>query len=106
MTTSIIKPIGLLLIITSAIACSRSPKACFTFSKSSAKIDDTITLNNCSTNYYTFKWELPKGAVNVSNSNLRVRLQDSGKYTAKIIVSSQNGLKTDALEQSIDVSNK
>lgn len=41
-------------------ACTKkqgSAKACFTFSKSPAKVNDTVYLLNCSENYYKFMWK-------------------------------------------------
>ena len=43
-------------------------KACFTFSKNTAKVNDTVYLLNCSENYSKFKWIIP-GAFTFDSIN-------------------------------------
>jgi hypothetical protein len=43
-----------------------SKKACFTFSKLSAKLGDTVYIFNCSEGYQRCEWYLPNGVVDTN----------------------------------------
>ena len=43
-----------------------SKKACFTFSKNTAKVNDTIYVFNCSEGYQRCLWFLPNGATDTN----------------------------------------
>ena len=49
-----------------------SKKACFTFSKTSAKVGDTIFVFNCSEGYQRCMWNLPNGVVDTSRHTVFV----------------------------------
>jgi PKD repeat protein len=82
--------IGLgLLAITS---CTKpSPTACFTFSRTTVKVDDTITLVNCSKNFdnNNVEWTLPDGGKS-SAINPRIKFNKSGIYNVRLRVGTEN----------------
>lgn len=43
-----------------------SKKACFTFSKNTAKVGDTIYIFNCSEGYQRCEWYLPNGIIDTN----------------------------------------
>lgn len=49
-----------------------SKKACFNFSKNTAKVGDTVFLFNCSEGYQRCLWFLPNGATDTNRHSLFV----------------------------------
>jgi hypothetical protein len=82
--------IGLGLLMMSS--CTKPlPTACFTFSRTTVKINDTITLVNCSSNFdiNNVEWTLPEGGK--SNAiNPRIKLNKSGIYNVRLRVGANN----------------
>lgn len=68
-------------------------KACFTFSKESPKVNDTLYLLNCSENYEKFVWMntsggfYPGGAtVDSANRHQKIVVTGTGNYTVILAV--------------------
>lgn len=66
-------------------ACNKKEgplKACFTFSKNTAKVNDTIYLLNCSENYSKFKWSIPNAFSfdTINKHNFYVPTSTGDKY--------------------------
>jgi len=64
-------------------ACNKKAgplKACFTFSKNTAKINDTVYLLNCSENYSKFKWSIPNAFSFDTINNYYVPTSIGDKY--------------------------
>lgn len=77
-------------------------KACFTFSKSVANVNDTIYIFNCSENYAKFVWINPNGffpggaTVDTVNRHQRVVVTASGQYPVTLRVGSETYYSTNA----------
>jgi hypothetical protein len=85
------------------ISCAKKPEACFTFSRTEGlKLNDTITLINCSTNYENLIWTLPQGAQ-TSIESPRIKLNAIGNFEVNLKVGTTNFVKQSTLNKSIKV---
>ncbi len=83
-------------------SCEKSPVACFNFSKTTPKVGDTITLNNCSTNFTDVKWDFPLGGT-TSVVSPRVKLQNAGVYPVTLTVGKDNFNNQNSITNTITV---
>lgn len=67
-------------------------KACFTFSKESPKVNDTLYLLNCSENYEKFFWINPNGfypsgvTLDSTSRHQQIVVTSAGQYTVNLRV--------------------
>jgi hypothetical protein len=84
-------------------SCSKNPEACFVFSKTAnVKVNDTLSLINCSTNYVDALWTLPQNAQ-TSTPNPRIKMNASGKYEVTLQVGTAGFAKSSTITQFIEV---
>jgi PKD repeat protein len=83
-------------------ACTTKPKACFDFSRSDVKVNDTLTLVNCSTNYTDVRWSFPGGGTN-SVPSPRIKLPSAGSYEVMLTVGNDNFKESSSLTRTIIV---
>ncbi len=71
-------------------ACEkRKPVACFEISKSLVKAGDTVTFENCSTNYTDVEWTFPNGGSS-KVINPKVIIPSEGNYSVTLKVGLSN----------------
>lgn len=63
-----------------------SPKACFTFSKPTVKIGDTLYLLNCSENFQKFIWKYPGGTIDSMNRHTVIVPNATGTFEVALYV--------------------
>jgi PKD repeat protein len=83
-------------------SCAKKPKACFTFSRETVKVGDTLTLQNCSTNFVYSDWAFPGGGAN-TQANPRIKVGAAGPFQVTLTVSDDSKTKTDVLSKEIVV---
>jgi hypothetical protein len=82
---------------------NKSPKACFSFSKTAnVKLGDTITLVNCSTDYTDIEWTFPLNGTSKATTP-RVKMNAWGPYTVSLKVGTDNFLKSNTEVLTIEV---
>jgi PKD repeat protein len=100
------KPLALAGVLTlctiTLFSCKKKPKACFTFSKETAKVGDTITLQNCSTNFVNNTWTFPGGGTN-TQANPRIKLAQAGPYEVILTVTDGSKTETDVFRKELVV---
>jgi PKD repeat protein len=88
--------------VTMLFSCAKKPKACFTFSREKVKVGDTLTLQNCSTNFVYSDWVFPGGGTN-TQANPRIKINSSGPFQVSLTVSNDSRTETDILSKEIVV---
>lgn len=83
-------------------SCQKEPTACFTASKTTCYVGETINYTNCSVDASSYKWTLTDGSTNISK-NLNVTYNSTGTKIIKLEVFSKNGNKTDEASMMITV---
>lgn len=85
--------IAALILIGCSSCVKKGPtKACFTFSKSVANVNDTIYILNCSENYTKFAWINPNGfypggaTLDTVHRHQKVVVTASGQYNVTLRV--------------------
>lgn len=96
-----------IIAIFSFSACTKKPgslKACFTFSKNPAKINDTIYLLNCSENYSKFRWLLNNASVidSINKHNYFVPTS-TGNYPFYLLAWGLNGTDTTGTAKTLTI---
>ncbi|MFM2387432.1 MAG: hypothetical protein RL660_2189 [Bacteroidota bacterium] len=101
MTNKLLSIFVIAVMLVSA-ACTRQPKACFEFSDTTLKVNDTVTLVNCSTDYTDVKWLFPLGGTSSVN-NPRVKMSSAGVYEVQLIVGNDDFKETASTSRSVVV---
>jgi hypothetical protein len=103
-------PFVLVLLCFASCTKKKGPtKACFTFSKETAKVNDTLYLLNCSENYSKFIWVnaggfYPGGAILDSiNRHQMVVVTSVGTYGVMLRVGTIDGFFSSSIDGSTDV---
>jgi len=94
-----------ILIILSGLvfsSCKKAPVACFTASKTSATIGETIIFTNCSKDAESYEWTFGDAGTS-TEVNPGHAYSVAGVYTVTLKVISKNGKKSDAVSETITI---
>lgn len=71
-------------------ACQKAPMACFTASKTTAAVNETITFNSdCSMDAHHYEWDFGDGSMS-SEANPSHAYSNAGSYTVMMTGMSEN----------------
>ena len=93
----------LLAILSSCKKDEPKPTACFTLSKTSADVNETISATNCSTNATSFLWSDTDGGV-ATNKDANFVYATSGTYI--ITLKAYSGSNSDQMQNTVTIIHK
>lgn len=81
------------------------PEACFTLSKTTFEIGESLTISNCSKNNESYQWQV-NGLDIPGNADPEYTFDSVGTYTIKLTVISGDGKKTNSITKNVTVTNQ
>lgn len=100
------KSIFACLLIVGTIAlnsCQKEPMACFSPSKTTAAVNESISFNSsCTMDGHHYEWDFGDGAMS-TETNPSHAYANAGTYTVKCMAMSKNGKKMNETSQTITV---
>lgn len=84
-------------------SCQKEPMACFTPSKTTAAVNESISFNSsCTMDGHHYEWEFGDGSMS-TEENPTHAYANAGTYTVKCMAMSKNGKKMNEISQVITV---